>query len=115
MYVTALGWGLTLFTGPKADTLQKVTLQVVNNTYCQKSHNVEVPPTEICTYSSGKDTCTFDSGGPLAWFDSHNRRWKLVGIPSSGIGCATTLPSINTRVTSYLPWIRINSKGAYLD
>ncbi|KAF2889801.1 hypothetical protein ILUMI_16372 [Ignelater luminosus] len=61
--------------------------------------------TQICTYGNGKGSCQYDSGGPILWYDYSTRRLHLVGLISYGIGCASYLPGVNTRVTSYLAWI----------
>lgn len=60
---------------------------------------------QICTYAPNRDACQSDSGGPLLWQDANTRRLQLVGVISYGIGCATSRPAVNTRVTSYLTWI----------
>ncbi|CAF4831467.1 unnamed protein product [Rotaria sp. Silwood2] len=48
-----------------------------------------------------KDTCQGDSGGPLMMFNESNQ-WVLVGLTSSGIGCARAAYSgMYTRVAAY--------------
>lgn len=42
------------------------------------------------------------SGGPLYFT---NGRQIVIGLISYGIGCGSTTPSVNSRITSYLPWI----------
>lgn len=51
-----------------------------------------------------------DSGGPI--YGNISGRVFLIGIISYGQGCATDVPSVNTRVTSYLKWIQDNTPGA---
>lgn len=53
--------------------------------------------------SKRRDSCFGDSGGPLQIPNQNTA--KIVGIVSSGIGCATILPAIYTRVAYYLNWI----------
>lgn len=52
-----------------------------------------------------------DSGGPLLWQDPKTSRLVLVGIISSGIGCAGDYPSISERVGAYMDWIESNTPG----
>ena len=50
------------------------------------------------------DTCQGDSGGPLLAFKDN--RWVLIGITSSGIGCALpNTPGLYTRVSAYIGYI----------
>ncbi|EGI58635.1 Serine proteinase stubble, partial [Acromyrmex echinatior] len=97
--VTALGWGSTEFGGEPSDVLQEVDLEVVNNKYPNSNDN-----NILYTFSPGKDTCQMDSGGPLLW-DNHTNHMKLVGIVSSGVGCASNESSLNMRVGAFLNWI----------
>ncbi|KAG5895347.1 hypothetical protein JTB14_003144 [Gonioctena quinquepunctata] len=104
--VTALGWGQIFYTGPPSEVLQKVDLTVTSNSICAKENsNSVITADNICTYAPNKDACQSDSGGPLLWMDTSRRRLQLVGIISYGLGCASDLPGINTRVTSYISWI----------
>ena len=51
-------------------------------------------------------TCQGDTGGPLMMFGS-SRQWMLVGLISSGIGCARAEYSgIYTRVAAFEEWIK---------
>lgn len=38
------------------------------------------------------------------WYKGN--RLFLVGVISYGEGCATAKPAVNTRITSFLPWIQ---------
>nr|CAI5866305.1 unnamed protein product [Callosobruchus analis] len=108
--VTMLGWGTLEFGGQQSDVLQKANVNVTSNKECSASYH-KVIPEEICTYSRGKDACQMDSGGPLLWMDKVKARLYLVGIIASGKGCASNVPSVNTRVTSYLSWIASRTSG----
>ena len=73
-------------------------------------------PGVICAGSleAGKDACQGDSGGPLTRQQGEDR--VLVGIVSTGIGCAfKKIPGIYTRVSTYHSWIlqakRVTKKG----
>ncbi|XP_046550579.1 tryptase-2-like isoform X1 [Haliotis rubra] len=100
------GWGLTsetrLFQPFK---LQKVKVPLVDLETCQTAYNVL--DTQLCAgyfVKGGKDSCNTDSGGPLIC--DYNDRWTLIGVVSSGVGCARPmLPGKYTRVSKYISWI----------
>ncbi len=57
--------------------------------------------------TGGKDTCQGDSGGPLFSPSPGDGEVKLVGITSSGRGCAQRgRPAVYTRVSYYVSWIQ---------
>ncbi|KAG5895346.1 hypothetical protein JTB14_003143 [Gonioctena quinquepunctata] len=95
--------------GPRSEVLRKVDLHVTSNSICARENSGDViTPGHICTYAQHKDACKMDSGGPLFWMDTSrgsSRRLQLLGVVSYGLGCASELPGVNTRVTSYIPWI----------
>ncbi|XP_051862127.1 collagenase-like isoform X4 [Drosophila albomicans] len=65
-----------------------------------------VPQSYICLKPSNSSPCKGDSGGPLAIKnpDGHS---TLLGLASFVIGpCETNRPSVYTRVSSYLSWIK---------
>ncbi|CRK89320.1 CLUMA_CG003079, isoform A [Clunio marinus] len=98
-FVTVTGFGLLDFFGTPAKILQKVSLQILPIKYCKDSiYN----SAKMCTYAEKKDSCTSDSGGPLYY--SKGRQY-VIGLVSYGVGCGTKTPSVNSRITSYLPWI----------
>lgn len=100
-YVHAIGFGFFTFFEPKqASILQKVSLLVVPRDECEFSMN---NTNKMCTYEYKKDSCVSDSGGPL--ISNVKGRQFVVGLISYGIGCGTKYPSVNTRITAYLPWI----------
>lgn len=37
---------------------------------------------------------------------------SIAGIITAGSGCASSYPSINTRVSSFVTWIKQNTPGA---
>ncbi|XP_069676163.1 venom serine protease 34-like [Periplaneta americana] len=102
--VVALGWGVTKFEGVNSNVLQKVGLTVVNDRDCFRMYQGMTSSDQICTYAQGKDACQNDSGGPILLID--NNRVYLVGVISYGVACGTIMPGVNTRVTSYLDWVR---------
>lgn len=91
--------------------MQKVDLSIVSNFRCDSALKEKILPTQICTYTRGKDSCGGDSGGPLLLQDSKTENLELVGIISYGLACATSKPAVNTRVTCFLPWITSVAHG----
>ena len=99
--VSAAGWGSTSFGGPITNILQVVSLNTITNSACSaKMSNID--GNKICTYTAGKDTCQYDSGSSLYYYAS---RLYTVGLSSYGVACATSNPSVSTRVTSFISWI----------
>jgi trypsin len=65
-------------------------------------------PPQICAgvIGGGKDSCQGDSGGPLWALDEAKQTRMLVGVVSSGKGCARPrYPGIYTNVSEYYFWI----------
>lgn len=97
------GWGTTAAVpanaspsynyGPSSPTLRKVTVPI--STACAAHSGYQDPDTQLCAGTTSKDACEGDSGGPLT---SPAGGVHLVGIVSSGNGCASTYPGIYTRV-----------------
>ncbi|CAG9570651.1 unnamed protein product [Danaus chrysippus] len=110
--VTTDGWGTTTFGGPKPKVLLKANVEVISQESCQRNIST-LTPRQICTFTPGKDSCQDDSGGPLLYTDSYNGRLYNVGVVSFGQFCASTEPAINTRVTSFLNWIRKEAPANY--
>ncbi|KAG7301069.1 hypothetical protein JYU34_015452 [Plutella xylostella] len=108
--VTALGWGTKESGGPLSPTLQKVNLNVINQSTCQRTYS-SLTSRQMCTYTPGKDACQFDSGGPLLYTQANNGLQYFVGIISYGKFCASTSPSVNARVTELLSWIVSSTPG----
>ena len=102
------GWGTLSYGGALSKHLRKASLEVVSAIDCKR----QVPSLgagQLCTFTRGQDTCQFDSGGGHYYRD---QRTFLVALTSYGFGCATGAPSINTRVSTYLPWIQENTAAA---
>uniref|UniRef100_A0A1L8DQX8 Putative trypsin n=1 Tax=Nyssomyia neivai TaxID=330878 RepID=A0A1L8DQX8_9DIPT len=106
--VVAAGWGDTEFGGIGSNTLQKVTLDVITTAQCQSRYGNSITVNHICTSTFGRDTCQRDSGTSLMYTGTDNGRMYTVGVVSFGVECGTN-PSVSTRVTSYVNWIRSNS------
>ncbi|XP_017126265.1 transmembrane protease serine 9 [Drosophila elegans] len=107
--VVAAGWGTTSYGGPQTHRLLKATLDVIDGQRCRQTllSAGGVPPHTFCTYTPGRDTCQYDSGGAL--YERIHGRLVAVGIVSFGQACATQQPSVNTRVASFIKWIRTKS------
>lgn len=106
------GWGWTnedFSEGIRSDKLRKASVQIWSNSECEKSFrengkaDYSIRETQMCAgfKNGGVDSCWADSGGPLV---SDNN--VLVGVVSTGIGCARPgLPGVYTRVSQYISWI----------
>lgn len=119
---TVLGWGDTMFGGPRSDILQEVNgLPVVPVKQCNESYSKlrgnpfrrGITPEFVCAGlpQGGKDACQGDSGGPLML--DNEGRWTAVGIVSFGYRCGVAgYPGVYTRVSKHLQWIDNN---LYMD
>ncbi|XP_051899161.1 transmembrane protease serine 6 isoform X2 [Pristis pectinata] len=102
------GWGATEEDGSTEDILQKVDVQLVDQSVCNEEYSYTITSRMLCAgYAEGKkDSCQGDSGGPLVCEESSGR-WFLAGIVSFGIGCARPgYYGVYTRVTRLIAWIR---------
>lgn len=96
------GWGAIYEGGPRSAKLRGVQVPVVTDSECRRVFHNQITSQMLCAGDSdeGLDACNGDSGGPL----SH--RGRLIGIVSSGDGCARRLKyGIYTRVSAIAPWI----------
>ena len=104
LYVT--GWGDTDSSSSTnfPDVLQGVEVKFVTDTNCSSLYfPIEVAGSiEVCAAAPGKDACQGDSGGPLVRQNAPLAPAddRLVGIVSSGSGCATHYPGIYTEVAA---------------
>lgn len=94
--------------------LEIVPLQACNESILQQPTSPKylkegVIGTLICaadTHRQEADACQGDSGGPLVLeTDIENNKFTIVGVISTGFGCATKTPGLYTRVASYLDYI----------
>lgn len=104
------GWGTTSFGGVPSTTLRTVSLNAIPNSDCTARGMPNIGSGHICTYTPGKDACQYDSGGALYY---RFNQLFAIGLVSYGKGCASNSPSVNTRISAYLPWIRSVCAGAY--
>lgn len=67
-----------------------------------KIEKILITEKHLCTYKAiAEGFCKGDSGGPLI---SEQTR-ELIGVVSLGMPCATGIPDVYTRVSSYIDWI----------
>ncbi|MFT4050446.1 MAG: serine protease [Solirubrobacterales bacterium] len=101
--VRLAGWGAVNSSATQYPlNLQETTLKVLATSTCQSAYGSStVFSYNICATGSGTDACSGDSGGPLVYKD------KLVGVVSFGnaASCASGVPSVFTRVSSFKSWI----------
>ncbi|CAF4679131.1 unnamed protein product [Rotaria sp. Silwood1] len=112
--VVAVGWGRLSEGGSLPSTMQQVTVQTIDYRASTCNQTMANWYLQFCAGVSdgGKDTCQGDSGGPLMMFNGNNQ-WVLVGVTSSGIGCARAAYSgMYTRVAAYQEWIQSYTDAA---
>ncbi|EFB21826.1 hypothetical protein PANDA_010363, partial [Ailuropoda melanoleuca] len=108
-YVT--GWGRLWTNGPIADELQQGLQPVVDHATCTQRDwwGSMVRDTMVCAGGDGIiSSCNGDSGGPLNC-QAKSGFWEVRGIVSFGssLGCNTVKkPTVFTRVSSYINWIK---------
>ena len=109
---TASGFGRTSTNGSMSDVLLEVDLRIWAPQHCETfMHQIGFPYEQsimVCAGGeAGKDSCMGDSGGPL--MVQEDGRYVLVGVTSFGVSheCARgDDPSVYSRVTGALDWIR---------
>ncbi|KAL5287656.1 hypothetical protein ACFFRR_008512 [Megaselia abdita] len=104
-YAVIVGWGTQEFAGPVSTVLQKATVVVDSANNCRQYYP-SLTTNQICTkpqYYSNSDSCQYDSGGPVYYI---GQRHYSLGVISYGQYCGNQKPSINTKVVSYLPWLK---------
>ncbi|XP_072946990.1 venom protease-like [Epargyreus clarus] len=114
----ATGWGVNDTKQQQVTELQKVSLSLLENNYCDeewsdtrnRNWKYGMADSQLCAgeLREKKDTCQGDSGSPLQVASNDNQCiFHVIGITSFGLGkgCATGRPAIYTRVSSYIPWI----------
>lgn len=106
----AAGWGATQSDRTQfAETLQQVTLPIVNAETCRAQTNGQPVPHLCAGGIVGQDSCVGDSGGPLFVVEPAQNDYVLVGITSygTGAGCGTSeIPGVYTRVATYVTWVQ---------
>ncbi|XP_014215790.1 chymotrypsin-2-like [Copidosoma floridanum] len=96
------GWGRLSSWAQSPNTLQEISLKVIDQNKCQNllKTMVVIRQSHVCTLNKyGEGTCNGDSGGPLV-VDG-----QQIGIVSFGVPCAMGYPDVYTRVSSFIDWI----------
>ncbi|XP_043659664.1 serine protease persephone [Drosophila teissieri] len=113
------GWGeLNVTTRERSKILLRAGLELVplqqcNNSYAEQPASIRmlkagVIDTLLCAIDQRliADACRGDSGGPLIHeLSVEDGMYTIMGVVSSGFGCATVTPGLYTRVSSYLDFI----------
>jgi secreted trypsin-like serine protease len=117
-FLKVYGWGSIQPREDKAsEILQKTYLYLIPFKACEEVLLLaygEIPlhETELCAgnLDGSTDTCTGDSGGPLVQINPSNGKLELVAIVSWGPYPCNLMdrPSVNTRVSAYVDWIKEN-------
>ncbi|XP_055631315.1 coagulation factor X-like [Toxorhynchites rutilus septentrionalis] len=110
-YIT--GWG-DKDDDRKSLTLLKTTVSRADRSECDEWMalvGLSLDENQLCVGGKNmSDSCSGDGGGPLGYVARYNGfRFVQFGIISFGSGCGN-VPSIYTKVASYMDWIRANMK-----
>lgn len=101
---TARVYGLgrtTEYGSSRPDTVQTVTVPLVNATQCKSIYRNRLKDDMICAGAKGLDACQGDSGGPLL-----NEVGDQIGIVSWGSGCGrANRPGVYASIATHRAWI----------
>ncbi|XP_022218719.2 collagenase-like [Drosophila obscura] len=114
------GWGAHKVSETKTlqfpSQLKYFEINIISNEECEEKWKRLVSPrifpaSFICTGPSENSPCRGDSGGPLVLQEGED--YILLGVTSHGLStdCKTNLPTVFTRVSSFLDWIQEHSGG----
>ncbi|CAF1200473.1 unnamed protein product [Adineta ricciae] len=114
--LVALSWGVSSEWGPLSvkdkayGKLREVptTAVSIDSEDCQSI--ITDDSTQLCAQvvKPNIDTCAGDAGNPLMVY-TPSRQWIVVGLVSFGILCDGQYPSVYTRVSAYLDWIKLKT------
>jgi secreted trypsin-like serine protease len=103
------GWGTVNSGGvccPPA--LRYVVMNVTTNAFCDAEYRYKIYDDMICASDNvggtERDSCQGDSGGPLTIKEADGT-FRVVGIVSWGIGCASGYPGVYCRVGYHASWV----------
>jgi len=102
---TVSGFGYTKYQGTQATELRRILVPIHTSERCSQMYqnvtSVYNGTVMLCAGGGDKDACQGDSGGPLVAKDEEGV-FKLVGVVSWGIGCATpNVPGAYARISHY--------------
>lgn len=115
--ITTAGWGHTKEEGEVATVYRHVQVPIISYESCRKAYafipdlglGMNITKDMLCAgrlKNGGMDACQYDSGGPMMYEDESDEQFLVVGIVSTGYGCARKgFPGIYTKVQDFLPWI----------
>jgi secreted trypsin-like serine protease len=115
------GWGRDGIDGTFQFTQKKVDLPLVEDSKCEATlrralnqqragsgDRFNLHSSEICAGGQiGKDACTGDGGSPLVC-QAESGRWTVVGLVAWGVGCASEVPGVYVKLSSFRDWIDYN-------
>jgi serine protease 7 (enterokinase) len=112
---TTTGWGRTE-DSVISPVLREAKLPILSNEECRNDWSsmgegggTLIDNGMVCAGGGEVGSCNGDSGGPLVV--QENNKWRLIGLTSFGAlrGCAISgVPTVYTRITSYVDWIALN-------
>ncbi|CAH1799262.1 unnamed protein product [Owenia fusiformis] len=110
-YCTVTGWGPHDGSGWNLSTvLRQVEVPIVSTNICNgnQTYNGLITENMLCAGEprEGKDFCMTDRGGPLVCTVGDTLTYELQGIVSWGSCAFGNIPSVYTRVTRYLTWLK---------
>ncbi|XP_034482749.1 serine proteinase stubble-like [Drosophila innubila] len=105
------GWGIASVQGFIPSQLQYYNVSVLSNEECKSiklkyEPRTFFPSSWICIKPSERTPCSGDSGGPFVKRNEDGSS-TLLGVASFGIDddCSFNIPTVYTRVSSFLSWI----------
>ena len=113
------GWGLagSGLSSTVSHTLQTVMVTLMTQADCTHIFHSSVTRDMVCIRGRGESigsTCPGDSGGGV--FYKNGDRYEVVGIVSwdrGTVGCQDYMPTVATRVTSVLAWVRMETRESH--
>ena len=107
MLFFTFNWLFLTLTTPRL----QVSITKISTNLCQYYWGAGITKSHICVHDASPpagdrpSACMGDSGGPMMCGQGHN---ILAGVTSWGEQtCSGTLPSVYTRVSAYLDWVRM--------
>lgn len=114
------GWGKDKDNGSFQFIQHKVDVPLVERNNCSatlrqalsrktnRNSNFVLDESELCAGAEvGKDACTGDGGSPLVC-QAQSGRWTVVGLVTWGVGCASDIPGVYTRISHFRDFINNN-------